>query len=89
MYFLIEGIENIGTQEALDFSFSLAERWVSTNYCGWKETGFMFEKYDATRIGKTGGGGEYHPQHGFGWTNGLDLYLLQKYGSLNSPTVCW
>ena len=36
----------------------------------------MFEKYDATRVGHGGGGGEYVPQMGFGWTNGVALQLL-------------
>ena len=27
-----------------------------------------------------GGGGEYVPQMGFGWTNGVALYLLQQTG---------
>lgn len=30
--------------------------------------------------GETGGGGEYHPQTGFGWTNGVVLELLNQWG---------
>ena len=36
----------------------------------------MYEKYDAYVVGKGGGGGEYVPQIGFGWTNGVVLVLL-------------
>jgi hypothetical protein len=36
----------------------------------------MYEKYDAFEVGVGGGGGEYVPQVGFGWTNGVALYLL-------------
>lgn len=39
----------------------------------------MHEKYDATRPGKRGEGGEYVPQEGFGWSNGVALTLLQHY----------
>ena len=35
----------------------------------------MFEKYNAFQNG-SGGGGEYTPQVGFGWTNGVALVLL-------------
>jgi hypothetical protein len=44
-----------------------------------------YEKYDTWHIGKYGGGGEYVPQAGFGWTNGVALVLLDEgYGS-NEP----
>ena len=42
------------------------------------KTGFMFEKYDAEKMGQGGGGGEYVPQTGFGWTNGVVLVLLDQ-----------
>jgi len=37
------------------------------------------EKYDVTGIGSTGSGGEYTPQVGFGWTNGVALDLITRY----------
>lgn len=39
----------------------------------------MFQ-YDASVPGGYGGGGEYEVQMGFGWTNGVILELLDKYG---------
>jgi hypothetical protein len=36
----------------------------------------MFEKYNAFEMGIGGGGGEYTPQIGFGWSNGVALVLL-------------
>merc|ERR1711924_3820 len=33
----------------------------------------MHEKYDAEQPGRYGEGGEYTPQTGFGWTNGVVL----------------
>ena len=38
----------------------------------------MYEKYNAYEIGVGGGGGEYIPQIGFGWTNGVALVLLRQ-----------
>lgn len=48
----------------IQLSLSEVCRWVTTTFCGFRKHGLMFEKYDATRIGETGGGGEYHPQSG-------------------------
>lgn len=38
----------------------------------------MYEKYNAYHIGVGGGGGEYVPQVGFGWSNAVALILLQQ-----------
>jgi len=35
----------------------------------------------ATELGGNGGGGEYEVQKGFGWTNGVILDFLDRYGS--------
>ena len=40
----------------------------------------MHEKYNALVPGAVGGGGEYAPQVGFGWSNGVLLELLKIYG---------
>ena len=36
--------------------------WLRSNHRGWSRDGVMREKYDATRPGESGGGGEYAPQ---------------------------
>ena len=48
-------------------------------YLTWKHTGNMYEKYNVQTPG-SGGGGEYKTQVGFGWTNGVILDFLNKYG---------
>ena len=49
----------------------------------------MLEKYNALEPGTTGGGGEYVPQTGFGWTNGVLFSILDdigdKYDAVCSP----
>lgn len=39
----------------------------------------MFQ-YDATVAGGHGGGGEYEVQLGFGWSNGVVMELMHRYG---------
>ncbi len=51
--------------------------------------GQIFEKYHAEMVGHPGGGGEYIVQEGFGWTNGVILWILKTFGNdLNVPTQC-
>ena len=47
---------------------------------GFVETGEMHEKYNARFAGRVGDGGEYPPQIGFGWTNGVCLDFLARFG---------
>jgi hypothetical protein len=42
----------------------------------------MYEKYNAYEVGVGGGGGEYTPQIGFGWSNGVALVLLNSTASI-------
>ncbi|KAL7422476.1 hypothetical protein Q5752_003124 [Cryptotrichosporon argae] len=51
------------------------------------QTGVMFEKFNATDPDAAGGGGEYTVQIGFGWTNGVVLWLAGALGQyLPAPT---
>ena len=58
---------------------TISNEWLQTNYVGYANSSFMFEKYDAMLIGGGGGGGEYTPQVGFGWTNGVALLLISNF----------
>ena len=53
-----------------------AERWVRNNLQVFERTGQLLEKYDVEELGAYAGGGEYPVQHGFGWTNGVLLSLM-------------
>jgi hypothetical protein len=55
---------------------SITENWLETCYKAYSSTGYMFEKYNAFEMGIGGGGGEYTPQIGFGWSNGVALVML-------------
>uniref|UniRef100_A0AB38ZE60 Trehalase n=1 Tax=Ectomocoris sp. TaxID=3104572 RepID=A0AB38ZE60_9HEMI len=78
--FLIQGLENIGTQQTSEAAFFLANKWLRSNYQGFKKYHKMFEKYDSLKVGESGAGGEYEAQNGFGWTNGIALEFLNKWG---------
>lgn len=63
----------------------LARSWLASAHAAWRQSGHMFEKYSADVPGHGGGGGEYEPQVGFGWTNGAVLDLIRRYGDQALP----
>uniref|UniRef100_K3WZ86 Trehalase n=1 Tax=Globisporangium ultimum (strain ATCC 200006 / CBS 805.95 / DAOM BR144) TaxID=431595 RepID=K3WZ86_GLOUD len=79
---IIEGLLALNTKESVELATDLMRTWVKAGYVAWQRTGLMFEKYNATELGGIGNGGEYIPQFGFGWTNGVILKYLSKYQHL-------
>ena len=74
----IIGLENYGYKtEAKE----IAQRWIKLNTDVFKRTGKLMEKYNVVDTQLEAGGGEYPGQDGFGWTNGVLLALMKKYGS--------
>lgn len=62
--------------------------YIQSSYHGWRHTGYMYEKYNGMRSsGQSGGGGEYEPQIGFGWSNGVALYFLRHYARMIDSLV--
>lgn len=53
----------------------IARRWTDMVHADFARTGWLHEKYDVERCA-AGGGGEYVPQHGFGWTNGVTAAFI-------------
>jgi len=53
----------------------IARRWIATVETAYARTGLIFEKYDI-EARTVGAGGEYAPQIGFGWTNGVTADLI-------------
>lgn len=93
--FLLECCSNVTSKGSADTSAQelarqIAQAWLESNYKGYLQNGGkMVEKYDGITPGVSGGGGEYDVQTGFGWTNGVMLYFLQRYGwnpDLKLPT---
>lgn len=77
----IDGLERYGHGQ---LAREIAGRWVHTVQRTWLETGKLLEKYDVEER-KSGGGGEYPTQDGFGWTNGVTSALLERYPELDRP----
>ena len=73
----IIGLENYGQA---DLAHTLAEHWVRLNVDVYHRTGKLMEKYNVLNTNLEAGGGEYPSQDGFGWTNGVLLALMKKYG---------
>lgn len=48
----------------------------------------MFEKFSITDVDSSGRGGEYTVQAGFGWTNGVVLWVASTFGEQLVAPVC-
>ena len=48
----------------------------------------MFEKFSNFDVDSAGSGGEYTVQAGFGWTNGVVLWVASTYGGLLEAPKC-
>ncbi|XP_069326929.1 trehalase isoform X2 [Eulemur rufifrons] len=77
---VIRGLAKSSSLRAQEVAFQLAQNWIRTNFDVYSQTSAMYEKYDISNGGQPGGGGEYEVQEGFGWTNGVVLMLLDRYG---------
>ena len=75
----IEGLERYN-QKAL--AKEIATRWIKLNNDVYLRTGKLMEKYNVVNTQLEAGGGEYSGQDGFGWTNGVLLALIKKYGAV-------
>jgi alpha,alpha-trehalase len=74
---VITGLANYGQTELAEI---IAKRWIQLNADVFKRTGKLMEKYNVVDTQLEAGGGEYAGQDGFGWTNGVLLALIEKYG---------
>jgi alpha,alpha-trehalase len=57
----------------------IACRWLVNVQDVYRQSGKLVEKYDVMTTGRSGGGGEYPTQDGFGWTNGVVRKLMALY----------
>ena len=73
----IVGLENYGHHQ---LAATIAKRWIQLNNDVYERTGKLMEKYNVVETHLEAGGGEYAGQDGFGWTNGVLLALIKKYG---------
>jgi alpha,alpha-trehalase len=70
---------------------TIACRWMANVNEVYRQSGKLVEKYDVVTTGRSGGGGEYPLQDGFGWTNGVMRKLIALYpadADLTAPAGC-
>jgi alpha,alpha-trehalase len=70
---------------------AIACRWMANVNDVYRQSGKLVEKYNVVTTGRSGGGGEYPLQDGFGWTNGVMRKLIALYpedGGLTTPASC-
>jgi alpha,alpha-trehalase len=79
-WMMIWGLDRCGQKNLAD---TAAKRWIRLNTRVYQQTGKLMEKYNVADMTKTAGGGEYSGQDGFGWTNGVLLKLISRYGRAN------
>ena len=82
-HMLVEGVSEYGGEKNevyANFAKTEAHKYCKSVSKGLRLTQAMHEKYDCRFFGAIGRGGEYAPQTGFGWTNGVALAFLAKYG---------
>jgi alpha,alpha-trehalase len=74
----IWGLDRCGQRE---LARDIGQRWIKLNTDVFLRTGKLMEKYNVVDTNLEAGGGEYPGQDGFGWTNGVLLALIKKYGT--------
>jgi alpha,alpha-trehalase len=70
---------------------TIACRWMANVNEVYGQSGKLVEKYNVVSTGRSGGGGEYPLQDGFGWTNGVMRKLIALYpadADIATPTRC-
>lgn len=78
IWMTIWGLDRCGQKE---LAADIAKRWIKLNNDVFLRTGKLMEKYNVVDTQLEAGGGEYPGQDGFGWTNGVLLALIKKYGA--------
>ena len=72
----IAGLRQYGQSSLAE---TIACRWMINVDDVYRQSGKLVEKYDVVTTGRSGGGGEYPLQDGFGWTNGVMRKLIALY----------
>jgi alpha,alpha-trehalase len=81
----IVGLERYGQRQ---LAATIACRWLLNVSRVYRASGKLVEKYDVIDAGRSGGGGEYPTQDGFGWTNGVTRALAARYPAAARSTEC-
>jgi alpha,alpha-trehalase len=83
-WIVITALDNGGQEE---LAADIAQRWIKLNNDVYQRTTKLMEKYNVVDTHLEAGGGEYPGQDGFGWTNGVLLALIAKYGKPEAASL--
>lgn len=72
----MDGLLEHGGPSGAKLANTLAQAYLRAVRRSLEAHGVVYEKYATEGEGETGGGGEYAPQIGFGWSNGVALHLM-------------
>jgi alpha,alpha-trehalase len=72
-------ISGLRSYDQWQLAAAIACRWMASVNDVYRRSGKLVEKYDVVNAGRSGGGGEYPLQDGFGWTNGVMRKLIALY----------
>ncbi len=81
----VKGLENYN-QGML--ALEIAHNWTENVQYVYRQSGGLKEKYRASQLDMSAGGGEYPNQDGFGWTNGVLLAMLKMFPNLPVAKSC-
>lgn len=62
-----------------ELAYHVARSFSDNVLAGFRKNSVFYEKYHCSRLGSTGWGGEYPPQTGFGWTNGVEIGFIVNF----------
>lgn len=77
----VTGLRRYGHSALAD---KIMQRWVAMVKRTYRQTGLIYEKYNV-ETGSIGTGGEYGPQTGFGWTNGVTADFIDSGAAMDRP----
>lgn len=103
-YAMIQALKATEVPSLEQLGLRLAQRFIDSTFCTWRSTGgqidnlpnlrndslkgLMFEKYSSEGVDKVGSGGEYKVVPGFGWTNGVVIWIADTYSADLTTPVC-
>ena len=86
-FFVSAALRSLADPAATAVAIKVERTYLKAAQCSWQANGTLFEKYSAVVNGASGGGGEYVPQTGFGWSAGVAVAFILADLQSDSPSV--
>lgn len=87
-FFTSAALRSLADTSATELAAQVERAYLTAAQHSWKANGTLFEKYSAAVNGASGGGGEYVPQTGFGWSAGVAVaFILADLQPVSPPAT--